>query len=211
MHLPLTYLLLIALMALLLVLRGRWWRLSRTTRGLLLGFAVAAMMLRILGMALRCSPASFRVDAALSWMCIAGYGLVLLRFSLMRPRWLAVPVSCVLALPVLAASVLLPLTELFDRTPPTVVDIGNGLYSVRRRIDTSPVAVNGAQFDIYSRLGWAPFLRRRRETARLFDTQCNTSAIYAVLLPGNRSVRVTCPDWPGHIPPRDHSAVVPLL
>lgn len=210
MHLPLTYLLLAMLAAALLLLRRRWWALTRTARGLLLGAGVASIALRGLSMALRCSPASFRVDAALSWMCIAGYGLLLVRFSVMRPRWLVGPVSVVLALPVFAASILLPLTELFDRTPPTVVQMGNGLYSERRRIETSPVAVNGAEFDIYSRPAWAPFLRCRRETARLFDTQCDTSAMYAVLLPGNRTVRVTCPDWPGHTPAMDHSAVVPL-
>ncbi len=210
MHLQLTYLLLAVLAAALLLLRRRWWMLSHLARRVLLSAAVVALALRALGLVLNYSPASFRMDALLSWLCIAGYGLMLVRFSLMRPRWLAVPVSIVLALPVLAASVLLPLTELFDHTQPTVADMGGGLYSERRRIETSPVAVNGAEFNIYSRPAWTPFLRRRRQTARLFDTQCNTSAIYAVLLPGSRTVRITCPDWPGHVPSMDHSAIVPL-
>lgn len=210
MHLPLTYAVLAVVGAGLLLLRWRWSTLSRGARHLLLSLAVTAIVIRMLEVALHYSPAFFRVDAMLSWVCIAAYGVLLVRFSLVRPRWLTLPVSVVLALPVCFASLVLPLTELFDRTPPAVVEIGNGFWSERRRIETSPVAVNGAEFDIYSRPAWAPFLRRQRETARLFDTQCNTSAMYAVLLPGNRLVRVTCPDWPGHTPHMDHSAVVPL-
>lgn len=210
MHLPLTYFVLAVVGAGLLLLRRRWPTLSRGARGVLIGVAAAAIGLRMLSFALHCSPASFRVDAVLSWLCIAGYGLMLVRFSLIRPRWITVFVCVVLALPVCFASLILPLTELFDRKPPTVAQLGNGLWSERRRIETSPVAVNGAEFDIYSRPSWVPFLRRQRETARLFDTQCNTSAMYAELLPGNRMVRVTCPDWPGHTPAMDHTAVVPL-
>ncbi len=210
MHLPLTYAVLAAVGIGLLLLRWRWMTLSRSVRHLLISLAIMAVIVRLLELGLRCSTASFRVDAFLSWLCIAGYGLVLVRFSLVRPRWISVPVCVVLALPVCFASFVLPLTELFDRTPPTVAQLGNGLYSERRRIETSPVAVNGAEFDIYSRPAWAPFLRRQRETTRLFDTQCDTSAMYAELLPGSRMVRVTCPDWPGHRPARDHSALVPL-
>ena len=210
MHLPLTYVLLAVGGVGLLVLRWRWATLSQGARRLLLGLAITVIVIRLLEIGLHCSPGSFRADAILSWMCVAGYGLGLVRFSLVRPRWITAPVCVVLALPVCFASLVLPLTELFDRTPPALAQLGNGLYSERRRIETSPVAVNGAEFNIYSRPAWAPFLRRQRQTARLFDTQCNTSAMYAVLLPGNRTVRVTCPDWPGHTPSRDHSAVVPL-
>ena len=194
----------------LLLLGWRWWSRSRRTRHLLLGVGITAIVLRVLEIMVHCSPASSRADAVLSWVCVAGYGLLLTRFSRLRPRWIAVPVTIVLALPVWFASLVLPLTELFDRTPPAVAQLGSGLYSERRRIETSPVAVNGAEFNIYSRLGWAPFLRRRHQTARLFDTQCNTAAMYAVLLPGNRMVRVTCPDWPRHAPTKDYTAVVPL-
>ena len=210
MHLPLTYFVLTTVGVGLVLIGWRWWSFSRAARRLMLGVAVTAIALRMMEMAFHCSPASFRVDAMLCWFSTVGYGLLLVRFSLLRPRWLTIPVAAVLALPVCSATLVLPLTEVFDRTPPTVAQIGGGLYSVRRRIETSPVAVNGAEFDIYSRPAWAPFLRRQRETARLFDTQCDTSAMYAVLLPGNRAVRVTCPDWPGHSPTRDHSAVVSL-
>lgn len=210
MHLPLTYLALAAVTAGLLVLRSRWSGLPRNARWVLLGVAAMGIGLRLLSLVLHCGPAAFRIDAVLSWMCVTGYGLLLMVFSLVRPRWITVPVCVVLALPAWSASLVLPLTELFDYAPRTVVKLGHGLYSECRRIETSPVAVNGAEFNIYSRPAWAPFLRRQRETARLFDTQCNTAAMYAVVLPGNRTVRVTCPDWPGHTPFVDHTAVVPL-
>ncbi len=210
MHLPLTYSVLLAVAAALLVLRRRWLTLSPVVRGVLLGTAITAIALRLLSIVLRLSPAYFRIDALLSWMCIVGYGVLLARFSLLQPRWLTALVSLVLAVPVGFASLVLPLTELFDVAPPAVTQMGYGLYSERRLLLTSPVSVNSVEFDIYSRPAWAPFLRRQRETARLFDTQCNTAATYAVLLPGHQAVRVTCPDWPGRTPALDYSAVVPL-
>ncbi len=209
MHLPLTFGVLAALAIATLLLRWRWDSISRRAQQRILLAALIAMILRGLGLLTNYST-SFRIEAALNWLCLAGYGILLARFSLMRPRWLTSTVGAILALPVLAATVLLPLTELFDRTPPLVAPIGNGLYSELRRIQTSPVAVDGAEFNIYSHPAWAPFLRRRRETARLFDTQCDTHAMYAVLQPGGRTVRVTCPEWPGHPAAEQHSVLLPL-
>ena len=209
MHLPLTFGVLAALAMAVLLLRSRWDRLSPRVRRTILIFAIAVLVLRGLGLVANFSV-SFRVDAAMYWMCLAGYGVLLARFSLARPRWLTSLIAVTLALPLLAATAFLPLTELFDQAAPSVARVGGDLYSELRRIRTSPVSVDGAEFNIYSRPAWAPFLRRRRQTARLFDTQCDTGAISAVLLPGGRSVRVTCPQWPGQPISAAHVAVVPL-
>lgn len=209
MHVPLTFGVLAALTAAILLLRWGWDGLSRAWQRAALVVAVVALSLRGLGLVTNYSV-SFRVDAAMYWMCLAGYGVLLARFTLIRPRWLTCSIGIVLAVPLLAATPFLPLTELFDTSPPVVAPVGSGLYSELRRIRTSPVSVDGAEFNIYSRPRWAPFLRRRRETARLFDTQCETSAMYAVLEPGGRSVRVTCPEWPDQPGTGGHSAVVPL-
>ena len=209
MHLPLTFGVLATLAVALGVLRWRWDRLPPMAQQWVLVTALFALLLHGVSSAVNLSV-SFRVDAALYWLSLAGYGVLLMRFTLMQPRWLTTSAGMVLAVPVLAATVLLPLTEIFDGTSPATAPLGNGLYSELRRIQTSPVAVNGAEFDIYSHPTWAPFLRRRRETARLYDTQCDTQAMYAVLQPGGRAVRITCPEWPGQQTGAEHTVVLPL-
>ncbi len=199
-----------AVSALVLLLRQRWWQLRPLTRRLALALSFAAIAMEGL---LRSSGWSFSsnwANGVLYWAVILGYELLLARFSLMRPRWLTATIGLVLALPLLSASIFLPLGIVFDRTPHTVVPLGRGLYSERVRLNVSPIAVSGVDFDVYTRSRLLPFFRRRHQGARLYDTQCDTAETSATLQPDGKTLLVTCPPWPGQ-PAEDGRVVLVRL
>jgi len=64
-------------------------------------------------------------------------------------------------------------------------------------IDAITPGASGADIAVYRRLSWVPFLQRRVQGTRFFNTQCDASAAYAVLLADNYHLQMVCPALPG--------------
>jgi hypothetical protein len=210
MNLPLTFAALLALTIALVLLRFFWPRLSQRTKSLLIACACIGPALFAIVAVSGWSTSSIRWNAAFYWGCIASYEFLLILFTRLRPRWLTSIIAIILILPILSASVFLPLAAIFDPPPVTTAVLGDQLISERKPWGSGAVATTGTDLTIYYRPAWAPFLRRNRLSCRYFGSQCNAAAAYAVLQPDHKSVLMSCPASPDQPPETAHNFVMPL-
>lgn len=182
--------------AIFLAVRIRWHRLSARTHKLCLAAASIFLILSALKLVTRWSPASETLTVLLEWARDLSYIFLMLLFTLVRPRWLSVPIAIVLILPVFAASLILPLGDIFNATPSTYADLGSNIQTVRTPFYKSDHN-SGVDFIVYYRPPWMPLLRYRITSDRFVNTQCNASAAFAVLEPEPKPGRVIvrCPAW----------------
>jgi hypothetical protein len=210
MNLPLTFAALLALTGALVLLRFFWPRLSRPTQSLLIACACIVPTLFAIASVTGWSSSSIRWNAAFYWGCIASYEFLLILFTRLCPRWLTSIIATILILPILSASVFLPLAALFDPPPVTTVVLGDHLISERTPWGSGPVATTGTDLTIYYQPSWAPFVHRHRLSCRYFGSQCNAAEAYAVLQPDNKSVMMSCPASPDQPPETAHNLVMKL-
>jgi hypothetical protein len=208
--LPLTFAAFAVLTAALVLLRLRWTRLCPKTERLLLVCSCVALAFVGAARATRWSTSSSHLNAALYWLAIAGYGLLLARFTLLRPRWLTTIIAIILFIPILSASAFLPLAGLFDPAPHTVVTIGPHLVSDLAPWGTGTAPTSGYDLDIYSHPSWTRFLRHRRQGSHYYSGQCDSSRATATLQPDGEHVLMSCPAAPGQPPDAARSLVVKL-
>ncbi len=104
MHLPLTFGLLGLLTGAVLLLRVFWWRLPRWLQHSIVIFALGLVLLRITFIATQWSMTSTRLNAVICWTAVAGYEVLLARFSLMRPRLLATVSALILLIPLIGST-----------------------------------------------------------------------------------------------------------
>lgn len=208
--LPLTFAALAILTGALIFLRLKWPRLSHKTQRILVYCASAALILYGCMFATSWSTSSSHLNAAIYWAAIAGYEFLLLLFTLLRPRWLTAIIAVVLILPILSASPFLPLAELFNPAPHTVVTIGPDLISDLVSWGTGTTSGSGFDLAIYSHPSWTRFLRHRRQGSRYYNGQCDASKAFATLQPDGRHVLMSCPAAPNQQPDAARSLVVKL-
>ena len=208
--LPLTFAILAILTGALIVLRVRWRHLSAKAHAIFITCAGAALLLYAISFTTGWSTASNHLNAALYWFAISGYEFFLLLFTLLRPRWLTTTITIVLIFPILSASAFLPLAEIFDSAPHTIVSIGPGLTSDRAPWGTGAPATSGFDLTIYSHPSWTNFFRRRRQASRYFSGQCNASESTATLQPDAKHVLMLCPAAPGQQADAARTLVVKL-
>lgn len=200
MHVPLTLAALALLTVILVLLRIRWPHLSPHTRSTFIACACATLALFVARAVTHWSPVSIRLNALCNWSGFAGYEFLIILFTLLRPRLLTSLIAAILILPILSASTLLPLTELFDHLPQTTTSLSDNLVSARTLIHRSSIAPDAADLEIYYRTAWLPHLQRRVQGTRFFDTQCDASRSFAVLQPDHKNVLLTCPALPTQPP-----------
>lgn len=210
MHLPLTFAALATLTGALVLLRFSWPHLSPRLQIFFIASACIILLLFGLAMATRWSISSLRVNTACYWACIASYIFFLVLFTRLRPYWLTSIIAIILILPILSSSFLLPLTVLFDTLPVTKATLGNHFISERVPWSTHALETAGTDLTIYSGPPWASFIRRRRQAARYYNSQCNASQAFAVLQPDGKSVLMVCPAAPGQPPDTARRLVVKL-
>lgn len=208
--LPLTFTALAILTGALILLRLRWPHLSRRLQNVLVGCAVAAFLLNGITFITGWSTSSNHLNAAIYWAAVAGYELLLLLFTLLRPRWLTAIVAAVLILPILSASPFLPLAELFDPAPHTIVSIGPNLISDRAPWGTGTAPSSGFDLTIYAHPSWTHFFRRRRQACHYYSGQCDASRSSATLQPDGKHVLMSCPAAPDQHADAARSLVVKL-
>jgi hypothetical protein len=200
MHIPITTAALLLLTAAMLLLQICWLRIPPRWRFYLLRAAAGVIVLHGLFVVTKWNTTSERLNVLISWSAIAGYELLVLLFARLSPRWLTIPSTIILLLPLFASSVLIPLTHLFDSGSNKMVSISDHLfYEVDPWANTGGGNA-GVDVDIYYRPPFAPFLRHKIQTIPFNNGECNAYAAFAMALSSTRFVLGRCPNWPSQTP-----------
>ena len=187
MHLPLTFAALATLTGALVLLRFFWPHLSQRLTNLFIASACIIPLLFGLAMATRWSTSSLRVNTACYWACIASYIFFLVLFTRLRPYWLTSIIAIILILPILSSS-FLPAPHRPLRHPPRHQSSTLGNHFISERVPGAhthskpPVPISPST---QVRPGRS-FIRRRRQAARYYNSQCNASQASAVLQPDGK-------------------------
>jgi hypothetical protein len=194
MNIPLTTVVLLFLTAALVMVRVFWPRIPPKVRGFLIPFACVSPIVQLMIVGSTWSTGSNLVNAIINWFAIAGYMLLVLLFTRLRPRWLTTICGIILLVPVFASSILIPLGNVFTPTPNRPVYIARDLAYERSVWIEGPSS--GINFILFRRPVWAPFLRHKLNYVPFNNQQCHTAASTATLEPDGKTVRVVCPPWP---------------
>jgi peptidoglycan/LPS O-acetylase OafA/YrhL len=208
-HIPITLAALTFFIAAIVVLRLRWRRLNIKLKRLLIVIALIPVMLALFSVATRISTTSDHLNSAVVWGFAIGYIFFVILFTLLRPVWLTSLIAAILLLPMSAASAIFPLADLFSNRHHHMQFFGNGLVSDLVSVDAVTPGASGADLNVYRRFTWAPFLQRKVESARYFNSQCDSFASYVTTLPDDH-LRIVCPATPGMPPESKIDMVVKI-
>lgn len=208
MHLPLTFGLLGLLTGAVLVLRLMWWRLPWWLRQGMLALAVLMVLLRVGFIATQWSMTSTRLNAVICWLAVAGYEVLLARFSLMRPQWLTTISALVLLVPLIGSTLLIPLTRVFDWSKADISQLSGPYILEKSPWDTDGAGNSGLDMIVFYRPRLIPFLRHNSQRASFGDDECDPQAATVQTDPEKRMVHFHCPAHGDGKPPID--VILPL-
>jgi hypothetical protein len=154
------------------------------------------VILHGLFVATKWNTTSDRLNVFINWLAIAGYELLLLLFSRLPPRWLTLPSTIILLVPLFAASILGPLAYLFDPAPHKNLPLGDHLFYEIDPWANAGRGNQGVDLVVYYRPPFAPFLRHRVQAVPFNDRECNSRAASAIASPAKKAVVARCPNWP---------------
>jgi hypothetical protein len=196
MYLPITIVALALLTAVMIVLRIFWSRLPPRLACFLIRLSIGLVILQAIFFATKWSTTSDHVNVLLNWLAIAGYELIVLLFAGLSPRWLTVPSTIILLIPLFAASVIIPLTNFFDPHSSETVRIGDHLFYEIKPWTNVGGGNGGIDILVYRGSSILPFLRHKLQTIPFNNDECDSSASSATALPEKRAVLGRCPRWP---------------
>jgi hypothetical protein len=196
MYIPITTAALVLLTVAMLLLRIFWSRIPPRFRFFLIRASIVMIILHGLFVATRWNTTSNRLNVFINWLAIAGYELLVLLFSSLRPRWLTVPSTIILLIPLFASSILGPLTYIFDPVSHKNVPLGGHLFYEVDPWSNAGSGTKGVDVVVYYRPAFAPFFRRRVQSIPFNDRECNSRAAFAIAFPANKTVLYRCPAWP---------------
>ncbi len=182
-------------LALAVLLRVRWPRLSlRVRRALLL---IAALLLApcLLSLVSKWDVTNQRIADLEGWVRIVTLQFAIVFLTLLRPRLLTTVIAVVLLPFLFTTSIVGPLSYLFQPDPVRVVPIADGYVLETlpwRGVDGN----SGLEYELSYRPPNLPGLRRGIYGSRLYDSQCTTTATYAVLRPETHAIDLYCPPLP---------------
>lgn len=208
MHLPLTFGLLGLLTAAVLVLRFSWWRIPGSLRQTILGMAAAFVLLRVFFIALQWSMTATFLNDVLVWLAVAGYEILLARFSLMKPRWLTSLSAVVLLGPLIGSVFMIPLTRVFDWSPADISKLGGPYIVEKSPWDTDGAGNSGVDLIVFYRPPLVPFLRHAAQRVSFSDEECNSAGASVQANLKARTVHFHCPPRIDGAPPID--VILPL-
>ncbi|MCL2660335.1 MAG: hypothetical protein FWD64_07455 [Acidobacteriaceae bacterium] len=192
-----TIAILVLLTAAIFVLRFFWRRLPGRLRAALLTAAGICVMLQVLMILSRWSLTSNLANTLMYWAAAASYLLILMRFSLVRPRWLTAFCAVVLLLPIFSASVLLPLMEIFYYKDTDYFSIGKPYLCERRPWGGRRMPKNyGFSVSVFYEPRLAPFLKHRLRGSAFNIDQCQATASTAVVYESSDEILFHCPANP---------------
>jgi hypothetical protein len=196
MYIPLTAAALALLTVAMILLRIFWSRVPPRLRFLLIRASIAIIVLHGLFAVTKWNTTSDRLNVLINWLAIAGYELLVLLFSRLPPRWLTVPSTIILLIPLFASSILGPLTDIFEPASPKNLPLGDHLYYQINPWVNAGGGNKGVDVIIYYRPPFVPFLRHKLQSIPFNDQECNSRAASAVALPAKKTVLARCPNWP---------------
>src|SRR5258705_659887 len=124
MYIPLTAAALALLTVAMILLRIFWSRVPPRLRFLLIRASIAIIVLHGVFVVTKWNTTSDRLNVLIIWLAIAGYELLVLLFSRLPPRWLTLPSTIILLIPLFATTILVPLTQIFDPASLTNLPLG---------------------------------------------------------------------------------------
>jgi hypothetical protein len=196
MYIPITTAALVSLTAAMILLQIFWLRIPSRIRAFLIRASIVFVVIQCLSVATKWSTTSNRLNDAINWFAIAGFELMILLFSRLPPRWLTIPSAAVLLIPLFAASVMFPLSRIFQPAGNNNIPISDHLfYQVNPWANTGGGNA-GIDILVYYHPSFAPFLRHKLQTIPFNDRECNTSAAFAVPGPTPKTILGRCPNWP---------------
>jgi hypothetical protein len=198
MYIPITTAALALLTVAMILLRIFWGRVPPLLRFVLIRTSIAFVLLQAFFAATKWGTTSNHLNAAISWLAVASYELLILLFSRLSPRWLTSISAAILLIPLFAASILFPLTDLFNPYPNNNVSIDRHFF-----YEIKPWGISGAGNDsdgvdllVCYRPAFAPFLRKKIQTIPFNNRECHAMAATATISPDLKTVLARCPRWP---------------
>jgi hypothetical protein len=196
MDITITAAILVVLTVAMLFLRIFWLRVPLRLRAFLLRGAVAMVLLHLIFVTTKWGTTSTHVNAAINWLAIAGYELLILLYTRLSPRWLTSLCAAILLIPLFAASILSPLALVLQPDSVPFVPLGNHLF-----YKTVPWGNNGAgnpgvDINIYYIPPFATFLTRKLGSQAFSTQYCDAFTAYALPGPEPKTVIARCPFSP---------------
>jgi hypothetical protein len=203
MYIPITTAALALLTVAMILLRVFWDRLPSLLRFVLIRTSIALVLLQVFFAATKWGTTSNHWNAFISWLAVASYELLILLFSRLSPRWLTSISATILLIPLFAASILFPLTDLFSPWPNNNVSINRHFFYEIKPWGSFGSAndSDGVDLLVCYRPAFAPFLRRKIQTIPFNNRECHAMAVSATISPDSKTVVASCPSWPS-APPR---------
>jgi hypothetical protein len=193
----------------MLLLRIFWLRVPSRLRFFLIRASIVLITLHVLFLLTKWTTTSDRLNTLVNWLAIAGYALLVLLFSRLSPRWLTIPCTVILLVPLFAASILIPLTRIFETRSYKNLPIGDHLfYEISPWVNTGGGNA-GVDVLIYYIPPFVPFLRHKIQGIPYNDGECNANAAFATLLSNPKAILGRCPRWPNQ-PPGTVDKLFPL-
>jgi hypothetical protein len=200
MFLPLTFATL-ALLTVALVLLGVFWeRVPFHLRFFLPRAALAIIILHALFIVTKWATTSSRLNVIINWLAVAGYELLIVLFARLPPRWLTSLSAAILIVPLFAASIVMPLTLIFNSGKIEKVPVAHNLYYKRVEWETGGNGTPGVDLEIYYRSPLFPFLSRKVQSQSFNKDQCDAFAATIQPGPDPETVLARCPHWPSQPP-----------
>jgi hypothetical protein len=193
MRVLLTTAVLASLLLAILLLRVFWSRVPAKIRSSLVYTGLAMILIHVAFAATKWSTTSDRLNTLINWGAVAGYLLIIVLFTLHRPRWLTTISAAILILPVFAANILLPLRDLFNPDVPSITRIDNRyIYAKNIWHETGENQNSGADLMVFYQPHFLP-LRRKVQRATFNDMQCDASASSASIDRVHKIIQFHCP------------------
>jgi hypothetical protein len=180
-----------------IILRSYWFRMSPALQKYLLIASGISVFIRFLFLVTQWSTASPRFNSVVFWIAVVGYEIILLRFSLMRPRWLTSLCAIILILPLCGSTLLLPLTGLFEKEPHNVRRLAKNYVLERAPWDPGVNGHEGEDFMVLYNPSMVPFLHRLSQRSSFSKQQCNTTDVTVEVKPPKKLVHFRCPGYKG--------------